>query len=81
MCVRDDTMHMMTKIDHCPGRLYVLDVELARPVYLAAGDHAWRWHACFSHVNFGALQKVAREELVHGLQLLSQVEQVFEGWR
>jgi hypothetical protein len=41
-----------------------------------AGEDAWRQHAQFGHVNFNALQKMAREELMHGLSLLSQIEQV-----
>jgi transposase InsO family protein len=60
--------------------LYNLDVTIAFPVCLAActDDGAWRWHQCFSHINFTALHKMAREGLVRGLPLLSQVEQVCE---
>jgi hypothetical protein len=54
----------------------VLDIDIARPICLSAvaGEDAWRWHARFGHVNFGALRKMAREGLVHGLPLLSQVD-------
>jgi transposase InsO family protein len=47
-------------------------------VCLAArgNDDAWIWHARFGHVNFTALRKMAREELVRGLPLLDQVEQL-----
>jgi hypothetical protein len=73
MCVRDDNMRMLAKINHDSCRLYVLGIELPQPVCLAAivGKDAWRWHAQFGHVNFGALQNMAREELMCGLSLLS----------
>jgi len=78
MRVRDEEMRLLAKIPRSPGRLYVLDVTIARPVCLAArgADDAWVWHARFGHVNFTALRKMARDELVRGLPLLSQVEQI-----
>jgi len=39
MRVRDEERRLLAKIHRNPGRLYVLDVDIARPVYLAAqGD-------------------------------------------
>jgi transposase InsO family protein len=58
----------------------VLDIAIAWPVCLAAcaWEDAWRWHARFGHINFRALRKMGREELVRGLLALAQVEQVCE---
>jgi hypothetical protein len=80
MRVHDEHMRLLAKIHRSPGRLYVLDIDIARPVCLSAiaGEDAWHWHARFGHVNFGALRKMAREGLVRGLPLLSQVDQVCE---
>lgn len=80
MYVRDEHMRLLANIDRSPGRLYVRDINIARPVCLSAvaGEDAWRWHARFGHINFTALRKMGREELVRGLPLLSQVEQVCE---
>ena len=80
MRVRDEHMRLLAKIHRSPGRLYVRDIDIARPVCLnaVAGEDAWRWHARFGHINFAALRKMGREELVRGLPLLSQVEQVCE---
>jgi hypothetical protein len=39
---------------------------------------AWRWHERFGYVNMAALQKLAREELVHGLPEIGQVGQLCE---
>ena len=76
MRIHDEERRLLAKIPRSPGRLYVLDVTIARPVCLAtrSDDAAWTWHARFGHINFVALCKMAREGLVRGLPLLSQVE-------
>lgn len=78
MRVRDEDRRLLAKIPCNPGRLYVLDVTIARPVCLAAhtNDDSWTWHARFGHINFTALWKMALEELVHGMPPITQVEQV-----
>ena len=80
MRIRDEERRLLAKIPRSPGRLYVLDVTIARPVCLAArtDDDAWTWHSRFGHIHFAVLRKMAREELVRGLPLLNQVEQVCE---
>ncbi|XP_062182044.1 uncharacterized protein LOC133886315 [Phragmites australis] len=69
MRVHDKERVLLTKIHRSPSRLYVLDINIAWPVCLAAhaNKDAWLWHARFGHVNFGALRK---------MPLLNQVEQV-----
>jgi hypothetical protein len=60
MRIRDELRRLLAKIRHSVGRLYVLDLTIARPVCLAvcAGEDAWRWHARFGHINFEALRKM-----------------------
>ena len=73
MWVRDEQRRLLAKICRRPGRLYVLDLTIARSVCLTAhtGEDAWRWHARFGHTNFVALRKMGREGLVRGLPMLS----------
>jgi hypothetical protein len=80
MHIRDEDRRLLIRILRGLGRLYVLDATIARPVCLVArsDEDAWIWHARFGHINFAALRKMAREELVRGLPLLSQVEQLCE---
>ena len=80
MRVRDEKRRLLAKMSRGPGRLYVLELTIARPVCLAAHakEDAWRWHARFGHTNFAALRKMGREGLVRGLPVLSQVEQLCE---
>ena len=80
MRVRDEKRRFLAKICRGPGRLYVLDLNIARPICLVAhaGEDAWSWHARFGHTDFDALCKMGREGLVRGLLVLSQVEQLCE---
>jgi hypothetical protein len=61
MAIRDEEIWLLAKIPHSPGRLYVLDATIARPVCLAArgAEDVWVWHARLGHVNFTALHKMA----------------------
>ncbi|XP_066312267.1 uncharacterized protein [Miscanthus floridulus] len=76
MRVRDEECRLLARIPQSLGRLYVLEVTIARPVCLAArtDEEAWTWHTRFGHINFTALRKMGRDGLVHGLPLLKQVE-------
>jgi hypothetical protein len=58
----------------------LLNIANAWLVYLAmcTVEDAWRWHAHFSHISFGALHNMGREELVRGLPALAQAEQICE---
>jgi transposase InsO family protein len=80
MRIRDEKKRLLAKIRRSAGRLYVLDITIARAVCLAAcaGEDAWRWHARFGHINFDALRKMGREGLVRDLPILSQVDQICE---
>jgi hypothetical protein len=57
--------------------LYLLHLKFAQPTCLAVrgrGDKV----AVRGHVNKAALQKLGREELVHGLLEIGQVGQLYE---
>jgi hypothetical protein len=57
-------------------------MTIAAPVCLTArvGDVAWRWHERFGHLNFRALQKLSRGEMVKGLPAIDHIEQVCEDY-
>ncbi|WVZ76856.1 hypothetical protein U9M48_024782 [Paspalum notatum var. saurae] len=80
MQIREEDGRLLAKVVRGPTRLYMIELRIARPVCLAAhaGEDAWRWHARFGHINFAALRKMGKDELVRGLQVLDQVEQVCE---
>jgi transposase InsO family protein len=80
MSVHDEERRLLAKINRNTGRLYVLDVDIAQPVCLAAcGDkEAWIRHARYGHLHFAALRKMGRDGLFKGMPLLTQVEQVCE---
>jgi hypothetical protein len=66
------------KVEHTPNWLYVLDLNITRPVCLATqgSSAAWRWHARYSHLNFKGLRWLADDNMVSGLPQLDQVDQV-----
>ncbi|KAF0919971.1 hypothetical protein E2562_032429 [Oryza meyeriana var. granulata] len=81
MRVRGANGHLLARIPRAPNRLYVLDITTARSECLSAqGVHdAWRWNACLGHLNFPALQKLAREGWVRGMPDIKQPGQPCEG--
>lgn len=78
MRIRDEERRLVAKVPRNPSRLYILDADVVQPVCWAAHarEDAWLWHARFGHVNFRALRKMGREELVRGMPVLEQPEQV-----
>jgi hypothetical protein len=51
------------------NRLYVLHVQVAQLIYLAArwDDEAWRWHESFRHLHFKALKRLDKKEMVRSM--------------
>jgi hypothetical protein len=79
--IRDLECRLLAKVFHSANQLYILEVELARPVCLAAKttDNAWLWHARFGHLNFPGMRKLAKEDMVRGLPEVEHVDQVCSG--
>nr|CAH67708.1 H0512B01.3 [Oryza sativa] len=78
MRIWDRCRRLLAKIKRGRNRLYVLRLEVARPICLATrhDNVAWRWHERFGHIHFGSLEKMGRQELVRGLPRLEHVEQL-----
>jgi hypothetical protein len=78
MWVHDESHRLLAKVQCSSNWLYVLTMEVTQPVNLMAKgvDNAWLWHAWFRHLNFWALRRLAREDMVKGLPKVEQVEQL-----
>jgi hypothetical protein len=74
----DKEGRLLAKVSRALNRLYILKLDIDKPVCLAAqgGDTAWRWHARFGHLNFRALEKLACDATVRGLPPINHFEQV-----
>jgi hypothetical protein len=57
---------LLAKVNRGANRLYVLNVQMAQPLCLAAhrDDEAWQWHERFGHLHFEALKRLSAKEMV-----------------
>jgi hypothetical protein len=80
MRIWDPSRRLLAKVRRSPNRLYILNVKVAQPCYLAArrDDGAWQWHERFRHLNFEALKRLSAKEMVRGLSCLDHVEQFYD---
>jgi hypothetical protein len=65
------------------SRLYLLTVELSMAECLVSRREAeaWRWHERLGHLNFPAMKKLAREDLIRGIPMIAPVEQPCEAYQ
>jgi hypothetical protein len=82
MKIREPGGVLLVKVKREENCLYLLHLKSMQSTCLAVCGHddevAWRWHERFGHFNMAGLQKLAREELVHGLPEIGQVGQLCE---
>ena len=78
MRIWDRRRRLLAKVSRSANRLYVLNVQVAQPLCLAArrDDEAWQWHERFGHLHFEALKRLSATEMVRGLPCLDHVEQL-----
>jgi hypothetical protein len=57
MRIWDRHRRLLAKVTRGTNRLYVLNMQVAQPLRLAArrDDEACQWHECFGHLHFEAL--------------------------
>jgi hypothetical protein len=77
MRIWDRHRRLLAKVIRGINRLYVLNVQVAQPIYLAAhqDDEAWQWHEHFGHLHFESLKRLNAKGMVRGLLSLDDVEQ------
>jgi hypothetical protein len=66
MTLRDESHRLLARVHRTPGRLYRLELHIARHVCLPmhTGEDTWHWHAHFGHVNFTSFKKMGSKGLV-----------------
>jgi hypothetical protein len=76
LCIWDRHRRLLAKVNRGANRLYVLHVQVAQPMCLAArrDDDAWRWHERFGHLNFEALKLLENKEMVQGMSRVEHME-------
>jgi hypothetical protein len=66
LAIREPDGRLLAKVKRSDSRLYLLIVELSTATCLVPRGEAeaWRWHERLGHLNFPAMKKLAREDLV-----------------
>jgi hypothetical protein len=66
MRIWDRHHRLLAKVTRGTNRLYVLNVQVAQPLCLAArwDDEAWQWHERFRHLHFEALKRLSAKGMV-----------------
>jgi hypothetical protein len=69
LAIREPGGKLLARVKQAGSRLYLLHVTLSVAVcQVTRGDEmAWRWHERLGHLNFPAMKKLVREDLVQGL--------------
>lgn len=75
LCLYDPNRCLLPRYD-----LYYLDLDIVRPVCLAAcsSKPEWLWHARFGHLNFQVLRRLSQQSMVCGLPPIEHMNQVWE---
>jgi hypothetical protein len=77
MRIWDCHHRLLAKVTGGTNRLYVLNVQVAQPLCLAArlDDEALQWHERFRHLHIEALKRLSAKGMVRGLPSLDHMEQ------
>jgi transposase InsO family protein len=78
MRIWDRHHRLLANVTRATNRLYVLNVQIAQPICLAArrDNAAWQWHERFGHLHFEALKRLSAKGMVQGLPSFDHVEQL-----
>jgi hypothetical protein len=76
MRIWDRHHRFLAKVIKGTNRLYVLNVQVAQPLYVVVrwDDEAWQWHERFGHLHFEALKRLSAKRMVRGMPSFDHVE-------
>ena len=74
--------NVIAKVVMGGNRCFPLSLESMAPTAMkafVAGEDSWLWHRRFGHLNFESLRKMQQKELVFGLPIVAELQDVCEG--
>jgi hypothetical protein len=76
--IREQSQKMLARVLRRPDWLYLLELDVARLMCLTARgkEEAWQWRSRMGYVNMKAMWDMAREELLRGLPMIKQIDQL-----
>jgi hypothetical protein len=77
MRIWDHHRRLLAKVTRGTNRLYILNMQVAQPLCLAArqDDEVWQWHERFGQLHFEALKRLNTKGMVRGMPSFDHVEQ------
>ncbi|XP_066316160.1 uncharacterized protein [Miscanthus floridulus] len=69
--IRDWEQRLLSKVKRSWNRLYLLDLKVEQPIYLAAWhtEEPWLWHALYGHLSFYAHSQLEKmDEVVEAIK-------------
>jgi hypothetical protein len=80
MQIHEEDGQLLARILRGPTWLYMLELCIAQPVcrLVRTRDGAWWSHAWFGHTGLTTLRSMGKKEMVHGLPVMEQNEQLCE---
>jgi hypothetical protein len=80
MRIWDRHRRLLAKVTRGTNRPYVLNVQIAQPICLAArqDDEVWQWYEHFRHHHFEALKQLSAKGMVRGLPSFDHVEHFYD---
>ena len=81
MVMRDGKGRLIAKVPLSKNKMFKLKIINGIPKCLkvVANDLSWLWHLKMGHLNFGMLELLSKKRLMHGLPLICQPNEIFEG--
>ena len=72
---------LLLQVRRSSNRLYKIHIEEAQQTCLLTKgeEEAWLWHQRLGHVNFKALHLMSKNQMAHGLPLISQPGEICSG--
>ncbi|WVZ78040.1 hypothetical protein U9M48_025815, partial [Paspalum notatum var. saurae] len=70
----DHHCRLLAKVTRGTNRLYVLNMQVAQPLCIAArrDDEAWQWHERFGHLHYEALKRLSANEILCDVCVLTK---------
>jgi len=78
--LKDKNDQVIANVEMTKNRIFKLDLKNVQEKCLQVNtkDKAWLWHLRFRHLHYGALNKLAKNKMVHGFPNMDYIKKFCE---